>query len=143
MSNNNFDKKTMDINKDPYRYVLKVIFNKWKPYIIHGIASDGSTRFNVFTRRLGITEKVLAENLQELESDGLIKRTVYAEVPVRVEYSLTSAGEQIVSILKAIYNWGWHQMKSRGLEIDVYGEMWHGYSKKDIEFMENVDRRKV
>lgn len=137
------DRMVADINKDPYRYVAKVVFSKWKPHIIRGIALDGSTRFNVFRRRLGITEKVLTDNLQEMESDGLISRKVYAEVPARVEYELTEAGKQIIPILNMVYNWGWHQMSDKGLEINPYGEMWHGYREKDVNFMKNIDNRKL
>ncbi len=141
MDDKNFDNISTDINKDPYRHVVKVIFGKWKPHIIHGIAFDGSTRFNVFSRRLGISEKVLADNLQELEADGIIERTVYPEVPLRVEYRLTEAGKLVIPILDTVYDWGWHHMKDKGLEIDPYGEMWHGYREKNIEYMKSIDKR--
>jgi DNA-binding HxlR family transcriptional regulator len=132
-----------DINKDPLVYVEKVIFCKWKPQILSGISYDGgSTRFNVFQRRLGVSEKVLSDKLQEMESDGLIERTLYAEVPPRVEYHLTETGAQLLKIMDLLYDWGWHQMKARGIEIDSYSEMWHGYREKDYEFMKSIDKRK-
>ena len=141
MEDQKIDKKMTDINKDPYRYAIKVVFCKWKPHILKGMDFDGATRFNSFSRRLGITEKVLADNLQELEADGLIIRTVYPEVPLRVEYSLSEAGKLIIPILESVYDWAWHQMKEKDMEIDIYGEMWHGYREKDLEFMGSIDKR--
>ncbi|NTV91595.1 MAG: winged helix-turn-helix transcriptional regulator, partial [Clostridiales bacterium] len=85
--------------------------------------------------------KVLADNLQELEADGLVERTVYPEVPLRVEYRLTDNGQAIIPLLESVYDWGWHQMKNKSMEIDAYGEMWHGYREKDLEFMNSIDKR--
>ena len=70
-----------------------MFFNRWKPRIITAIYFDKDcTRFSRFTRQLPITEKVLTQNLRELEEDGIITRTIYPEVPLRVEYTLTDTG---------------------------------------------------
>ena len=124
------------LSRDPYQYARRVFFNRWKPYLLHAIHFDGATRFSRFTKQLPITEKVLTANLRELEKDGLIVRTVYAEVPVRVEYTLTEQGKSLIPILDSIYDWGWHAMRDKGLAIDPRGEMWHGYRERDEEFLE-------
>lgn len=124
------------MSNDPYLFAMRVFFNRWKPYIIKAIDFDGMTRFNRFPKQMPITEKVLAENLRELEHDGLITRTVYAdEMPVRVEYQLTELGKSICPLLEQIYDWSWHTMKSRNMEIDPLGEMWHGYRERDEAMM--------
>ena len=129
------EKQSAALSRDPYQFARRTFFNRWKPYLLHAIDFDGSTRFSKFTRQLPITEKVLTANLKELEQDGLITRTVYPEVPVRVEYTLTELGKSVIPILDAIYDWGWHAMGERGLPIDPLGEMWHGYREKDEQFM--------
>lgn len=128
--------KIYAIENDPYNFMNKTIFSKWKPYIIKGIYFDGgSTRFSRFTKQLPITEKVLSQSLRELEEDGIITRTIFPEVPVRVEYSLTELGKSIIPILDLIYNWGWNVMNERNIKIDTLGEMWHGYKEKEDGFM--------
>ncbi len=130
------------IDMDPYNFVMKLFCNRWKPYIIHAIRFDGSTRFSKFTKQLPITEKVLASNLKELEDDGIIYKKAYPESPPRVEYFLTDVGEEICGLLDILYDWGWHEMKRRGLPIDPLGEMWHGYRDKDDELMTHPYKKK-
>lgn len=125
------------IENDPYNFIMKVFCTRWKPYIIQGIKRDGRTRFNRFCKQLPITEKVLTANLKELEADGIIKRIVYYEVPPRVEYELTELGESICPILDMLYEWGWHEMKKRNLQVDPLGEMWHGFREEDKELMKS------
>ena len=79
--------------------------------------------------------------LRELEEDGVITRTVYPETPIRVEYHLTPAGKSLCALLDAIYDWGWHQMRERALDIDPLGEMWHGYRTMDPDIMEAPQKR--
>ena len=76
-----------------------------------------------------------------MEEDGIINRTIYPEVPLRVEYHLTEQGKRLYDILMRIYDWGWNSMTARGLPIDPLGEMWHGYREKDEELMEAPIRR--
>lgn len=91
-----WDGKTLPFGEDCYDYCRRVFFNRWKPRIIHAIQFDNDcTRFSRFTRQLPISEKVLAQNLRELEEDGIITRTVYPETPIRVEYHLTPAGKSL------------------------------------------------
>ena len=127
----------VNLDNDPYSFVMRVFCTKWKPVLIKAINFDESTRFNRFTRQLPITEKVLTDNLRELEADGLITRTAFAEVPPRVEYQLTDLGKSVCPILDTLYDWGWHEMKRRGLPIDPIGEMWHGYRERDAEMMDS------
>ncbi len=123
-------------DKDPYNYTIRAFCNRWKPFILHAIKVDGATRFSRFCKQLPISEKVLADNLKELEADELITKNVYPEVPPRVEYCLTEQGESACRVLDMMYDWGWHEMKRRGLEVDIIGEMWHGYREKDEELLD-------
>ena len=137
-----WDGKTLPFGEDCYDYCRRGFFNRWKPRIIHAIQFDNDcTRFSRFTRQLPISEKVLAQNLRELEEDGVITRTVYPETPIRVEYHLTPAGKSLCALLDAIYDWGWHQMQERALDIDPLGEMWHGYRTMDPDIMEAPQKR--
>ncbi len=85
---------------------LEIIGGKWKSLILWHL-SFKTLRFSQLQRRLGtITQKMLTQQLRELEGDGMINRKVYAEVPPRVEYSLTELGESVVPILKLMCQWG-------------------------------------
>ncbi len=82
---------------------LAVIGGKWKPLILWHLRDAGSQRFSALRRTMpAITQKMLTQQLRELESDGLITRTVYAEVPPRVEYGLTALGRDIIPILESL-----------------------------------------
>lgn len=125
-----------DIEKDPYNYVMRVVFCRWKPFIIHAMAEDGVTNFSRFCKQLPITQKVLTQNLKALEQDGLVFRTVIPTTPPRTEYRLTERGKSLLPLLNAVYDWGWHVMKEENLPVDALGEMWHGYREKETETME-------
>lgn len=125
-----------DIARDPYNYVSKVVFSRWKPFILQAMNTDEVTSFSRFTRQLPITQKVLAQNLKALEKDGLIHRTVIPESPPRTEYRLTERGRSLIPLLDQVYSWGWHVMKEEGMPIDALGEMWHGYREKEDDKME-------
>lgn len=85
---------------------LDIIGGKWKSLILWQL-SFKTLRFSQLQRRLTkITQKMLTQQLRELERDGLIHRKVYAEVPPRVEYSLTPMGQSVVPILQLMYQWG-------------------------------------
>ena len=85
---------------------VQIIGNKWKLLIMRNLLSR-SWRFNELRKSLdGVSQKVLTDSLRQLESDGIIMRTVYPEVPPRVEYSLTELGESMRPILSAMENWG-------------------------------------
>ncbi|WP_428565756.1 MAG: winged helix-turn-helix transcriptional regulator [Solidesulfovibrio sp. DCME] len=86
---------------------LAVIGGKWKPLILWHLRDVGTLRFSALRRTMpSITQKMLTQQLRELESDGLITRTVFAEVPPRVEYGLTEPGRDIIPILEALCRFG-------------------------------------
>lgn len=102
-------KKTWHIEnplKCPMVKALNVIGGRWKPIILH-ILSEEKQRFGELRKKIPpVTQKMLTQQLRELEADGLIKRQVYAEVPPRVEYSMTAKGKDLVPILNDLYDWG-------------------------------------
>lgn len=138
------DALEFDIRKDPYNFMNRLVFGRWKPFILRAMDFDEGnlTHFARFTKQLPISQKVLSQNLREMEADGLIYRTVIPEVPPRVEYHLTEVGRSLMPLLDAIYDWGWHEMKRQGLPIDALGEMWHGYRERDEELMRHPYRIK-
>ena len=90
----------------PVATTVQLIGNKWKLLILRNLLVR-PWRFNELRKDLdGISQKVLTESLRSLESDGIIVRTVYAEVPPRVEYSLSELGETLRPILDAMKAWG-------------------------------------
>ncbi len=85
---------------------LNIISGKWKGIILYRLL-NGKKRFNELKRQMpNVTHRTLTLQLRELEADGIVKRTVYAEVPPRVEYELTELGMSMTPIIKAIYDWG-------------------------------------
>ncbi|MFT0898969.1 winged helix-turn-helix transcriptional regulator [Candidatus Methanoprimaticola sp. MG2] len=95
-----------DLPACPVATTVMLIGNKWKPLIIRDLLA-GTQRYSDFLRTIpGISQKVLTENLRSMESDGIIVRIEYPEVPPRVEYSLSELGETMRPILKAMEIWG-------------------------------------
>lgn len=90
----------------PVEGTLDVIGGKWKGVVLFHLL-DGTKRFNQLRRLMpGVTQRMLTRQLREMEADGLIHRKVYAEVPPRVEYSLTAKGETLRHIIVALKDWG-------------------------------------
>ncbi|WP_439109060.1 winged helix-turn-helix transcriptional regulator [Herpetosiphon llansteffanensis] len=90
----------------PVEATIAVIGGKWKCVILFHLC-DGKKRFSQLQRFLPeITQRMLTLQLRELEADGVISRTVYAEVPPRVEYALTEFGESLRPILFLMRDWG-------------------------------------
>lgn len=90
----------------PVATTLQLIGSKWKILIIRNLMSR-PWRFNELKRGLeGISQKVLTDSLRSMEEDGIITRTVYAEVPPRVEYALSDLGESMRPIITAMAEWG-------------------------------------
>ena len=90
----------------PVEITLLLINNKWKIRII-GSLLNGTRRFNEIRRILeDISQKVLTQNLREMEKDGLVSRKVYPEIPLKVEYSLTKLGYSLKPILDEMVEWG-------------------------------------
>lgn len=85
---------------------LKVIGSKWKLCIIELINKGISRPRDLNKRIANINKRVLQQQLKELETDGLISKTIYPEVPLRAEYSLTELGITIIPLLKQIEDWG-------------------------------------
>lgn len=85
---------------------ISLIDGKWKCVILFHLL-EGTARFNEIRRRIpGVTQRTLTNQLRELEADGLILRKVYAEVPPKVEYSLSDLGRSMTPILGALKEWG-------------------------------------
>ena len=90
----------------PVETTLKLIGDKWKVLIIRDLLT-GTKRFNELKKSLdGISQKVLTSNLRSMENAGLINRKVYAEVPPRVEYTLTETGYSLKPVLNSMVSWG-------------------------------------
>lgn len=90
----------------PVETTLTLISNKWKVLILRDLMT-GTKRFGELKKSIGaVTQKVLTAQLREMETAGLLTRTVYAEVPPRVEYTLTELGYSLKPILDAMWNWG-------------------------------------
>jgi DNA-binding HxlR family transcriptional regulator len=99
--------KSTTVNEQcPFSISMNIMSGKWKMTILWHL-SKGTVRFNEMQRLLPrITQKTLTQQLRELESDGLVKRNIYAEVPPRVEYCLTELGESIRPVLDCLCRWG-------------------------------------
>ena len=91
----------------PVATTVRLIGNKWKLLIIRNLVYKGTQRFTDFLKTVpAISKKVLTDNLRALEEDGIIRREVFAEVPPRVEYSLTALGQSLRPLLNAMSDWG-------------------------------------
>ncbi len=94
------------VNQCPVEYTLTQISGKWRIKILKEL-SQGPVRYGNLGRSIrGISPKVLIQHLREMEEDGLVVRTVYPEVPPRVEYALTRAGGSVFSMLSTLRDWG-------------------------------------
>lgn len=90
---------------------LRVIAGKWKPLILYFVAQDGPTRYGALRRAMrDVSDKMLIQQLKELEADGLVKRTDYKEVPPRVDYALTPLGVSLAKALVPLCTWGTENM---------------------------------
>lgn len=93
-------------NPCPVETTLNIISGKWKGIILYRLLS-GKKRFNELNKLIPtVTHRTLTLQLRELERDKVVKRTVYAEVPPRVEYELTALGLSMSPIIQSIYDWG-------------------------------------
>ena len=90
----------------PVETTLMLISDRWKVLIIRDLL-EGTKRFGELKKSLGnVSQKVLTAQLRTMEANGLVNRKVYAEVPPKVEYSLTELGQSLKPILEAMQNWG-------------------------------------
>ena len=90
----------------PVETTLLLISDRWKVLILRDLM-DGTKRFGELKKSIGsITQKVLTSNLRDMEEKGLVNRKVYAEVPPRVEYTLTDTGYSLKTVLDSMAQWG-------------------------------------
>lgn len=91
----------------PVETTLALIGNKWQVLILRDLSLNGTMRFKELQRSIGkISQKVLTSNLRAMEDAGIVHREVFAEVPPRVEYSLTETGASLKPVLDAMWAWG-------------------------------------
>lgn len=110
----NEEKMDVDVCRGycPVQVTLRLISGKWKVVVLYHLF-DGKKRFSELMRFAGhVSQRTLTMQLRELERDGIIRRTVYAEVPPRVEYELTPLGETMRPIVESMRAWGmWYKEK--------------------------------
>ena len=99
--------KRSDLPVCPVETCVSLIGSKWKLLIMRDLLLNGSMRFKALQRSVGgVSQKVLTTNLRNMEDAGLVVRRVYAEVPPRVEYSLTELGQSLRPIMDSMWAWG-------------------------------------
>ncbi len=102
----NEQKTEKELPDCPVETTLMLIGDKWKVLILRDLL-PGTKRFGELKRSVGsISQKVLTAQLRDMEESGLVNRKIYAEVPPRVEYSLTELGQSLKPILDSMENWG-------------------------------------
>lgn len=90
----------------PIRNVLARICDKWSLLVIHTLSGEERMRFSVLRKRIpDISQKMLTSTLRTLEADGYVSRTVFPEVPPRVEYALTNRSRSLLPIVYSLTNW--------------------------------------
>ncbi|MBQ8400525.1 MAG: helix-turn-helix transcriptional regulator [Clostridia bacterium] len=90
----------------PLQRAMEMIGGKWKLAILCSLSADGPVRYNDLKRRIGgISNTMLAKSLQELENDGLVHRSEFLEVPIRVEYEATEMAKELAPILVRLAEW--------------------------------------
>ncbi len=113
--NTNIDNQEVKIEKNfvfdekscPVTATMQVLGGKWKAILINAIYLTSPARFGELKRSVkGITQSMLTQQLRELEDDGLISRKIYAEIPPRVEYTLTEFGLTLSPIMQSMAKWG-------------------------------------
>lgn len=90
----------------PYFHrAIELLGKRWTGAIVR-VLLDGPRRFHELLERIpGLSDRLLAERLRELESEGIVQRTVYAEMPVRVEYRLTEKGQDLAGVIQELHRW--------------------------------------
>lgn len=112
------EKECSEIFSCPVEETLKIIGGKWKPMIIY-LISTNVWRFGELSRLInGISKRMLTAQLRELENDKIISRKVYAEVPPRVDYTLTEVGQSLMPVINLMYKWGENRLALKsGVEV--------------------------
>ena len=116
----------------PTEYTLKIIGGRWKVTILYHLFL-GVKRFSELQRTLtGITQKMLTQQLRELEKDGIVHREIYPQVPPKVEYSLTALGTSLKPVIEAMCDWGL-----------MHGAQYHESEALQLPMLEVNDDRDV
>ena len=106
MAKQNNDAQALD-------YCMNMIDSKWKPIILYHI-NKGTNRFNkLFAEIEGINRQMLSKQLKSLERSGILDRTLYGEIPPRVEYTLTPLGKSLLPVVQAMSRWGQKQLEKK------------------------------
>lgn len=104
----------------PVEVTLDVVGGKWKSLILYHLINRKILRFSEFRKLVpSVTAQMLAAQLRELEADRIVSRKVYAQVPPKVEYSLTSFGDSLAPIIFAMTAWGMDYAKTSGRRITL------------------------
>jgi len=103
----------------PLTQALTVIGGKWKPVIIYQLSKTKKRFGQLDANIIGISRKVLANQLNQLVEDGLVLRTSYAEVPPKVEYELTDRGRALIPIFSEIADWGMYLVKDYKKSVEL------------------------
>lgn len=112
-----------DIPGCPVEVTLDLIDGRWKGVVLHHLLGNEYLRFNELQRRLpGITQRLLTKQLRDLEGAGLVLRTVYAEVPPRVEYRLTEEGRSLQPVIEVLAQWGKGRIERYASQADTAGK---------------------
>ncbi|MBQ3120861.1 MAG: helix-turn-helix transcriptional regulator [Peptococcaceae bacterium] len=115
----------MELPACPVELTAKLIGDKWRLLILRDLMK-GTKRFGELKKGLGtISQKVLTSQLRDMEAKGLVNRTVYAEVPPKVEYSLTETGQSLKPVLDAMMYWGIEYQKThiaQAAQNKIFGE---------------------
>ena len=106
MEEKTLEKKSIAIDQCPVTYCMSKIGGKWKPIILF-LISKGANRFGILSRGIeGISKQMLTKQLRELELDGFLHRKIFAEIPPRVEYSITELGASLFPVIEQMKAWG-------------------------------------
>lgn len=109
-----------DVQKYLTEMTIRLLGDKWKVLIIQNLL-DGTKRFGELKKSLGdITQKVLTSNLRLLEEKGLLVREVYAQIPPRVEYTLTAIGYSLKPVIESMLEWGAEYRENMLLGIENF-----------------------
>ncbi|MGN0658802.1 MAG: winged helix-turn-helix transcriptional regulator [Emergencia sp.] len=125
---------------NPYIYALSCISGKWKMSILNHIHYYGFIRFSRTKKTFPVSEKVLSQQLKELVADGLVERIQYNEIPLRVEYRLTEAGEKIIPALDLLYVWSITRMRELDIEIDPDAFIVHPETRYEVLLKKFMDQ---
>lgn len=118
------DNENKSAKKYPFEYTLSIINGKWKIRIMYLLSVNSILRYGELKLELpGVTHKMLAKQLKEMETDGILNRKEYKQVPPKVEYSLTEKGESLIPIINSICNWG--EENRPIVDGEVVTHKWH------------------